>query len=951
MPKQDKKNTKQIYNLTPREIVNKFRTSLSGLSNAEAQKRLQEFGFNKIEKKRRWKWLKLILNQFNDALVWILLVAAALAFSFHETRDVTIILIIVFINASIGFFQEWKAEKILDSIKKLANDRAIVIREGVKKEINSEYLVPGDVVYLFSGDSVPADGYILESYDLRVNSCIFTGESKPKKKWAQIIYDKNLVLADIRNMVYMGETAATGEARFVVTGTGMSTELGKIAHLTQEIPDEITPMQKQMRQLGKDVTIISVLIGIIVIITGQYFRVSLYQNFLFALALAVSVVPEGLPAAISVALSLGMKRLLKDSVLTKKLNAVETLGSVSVICTDKTGTITKNELTVTRVVLGDRIINVSGAGYEPRGDFLEDGNIINQKKISNLDLIFKTAVLCNDASLVKDKDERWKIIGDPTEGALIVAARKYDFREKYFETGETKAAENPFSSDRMRMSVVYSSPATFSPDVESNNFVSKKVVGDKAKNKNITSYVKGSPDVMLDLCGSMLVEDKIIALTADQKEKIKGIYDQMSSRALRVLAFSYRDMKGIDPRKYNEESEKNLVWIGMMAMIDPPREDVTKAILECKNLGINPIMITGDYAITAEAIARNVGLISEQESGTRNQELKNKNIDQLVIDGKTLNILKDSDIYKKIKNGICVFARITPEQKLRIATVLKNNNEVVAMTGDGVNDAPALKKADIGVAMGIMGTDVSKEASDMILMDDNFASIVKGIKEGRTIFQNLKKFVHYVFTSNASELITVVFGVILQIPSPVSAIQILAVDLGTDIFPSFALGLEPPEPEHQSIRKNKINSRETVINVAGFRRIIHMGIIMATGAVFAFLWSMMRGGWYFGLKIDFSAILYLKSTSAAYAVLSMSQMANLIQARSEKLSPMTLGFFRNKYAIGAIFISLFMLLLFMYLPFCQKYLGMLPIDEKDWLVVGITTLAVYFWEEIRKSDR
>ncbi|HRZ95225.1 MAG TPA: cation-transporting P-type ATPase [Candidatus Moranbacteria bacterium] len=926
MPKQNEKSTKKIYNLTPREIINKFHTKLTGLDGEEAERRLLGFGLNKIEKKRRWKWLKLIFNQFNDALVWILLVAAVLAFYFHEARDVAIILIIVFINAAIGFFQEWKAEKILDSIRKLTNDRTIVIRDGVKREINTKNLVPGDVVYIASGDNIPADGYILESYDLRVNSYIFTGESKPKKKKAKIVYEKNLLLSDIQNMVYMGETVATGEARFAVTATGMETELGKIAHLTQEVKDEATPMQKQMRALGKDVTILAVLIGIIVVVAGQYFKMSLYQNFLFALALAVSVVPEGLPAAISVALSLGMKRLLKDNVLAKKLNAVETLGSVSIVCTDKTGTITKNELTVTRVVLGEKIIEITGAGYEPEGNFLDNGRIIDQSKIKNLDLVFKTGVLCNDANLVKDRDGRWKIIGDPTEGSLVVAARKYDIKEKYLEAGEIKITENPFSLERMKMSVVY-----------------------RDKEKKAVSYVKGSPDVIIDLCGSISIEGRIGPFSAAQKEKIKAIYNSMSLESLRVLAFAYRDLKKIRPEEYHAESEKNLVWLGMMAMIDPPREDVGKAILECKNLGINPIMITGDYSITAEAIARNIGLISNNSKGSTFGIPKVEPL--AVIDGKMLNKLTDKDIYKSIKNGVCVFARIAPEQKLRIATILKNNNEIIAMTGDGVNDAPALKKADIGVAMGIMGSDVSKEASDMILMDDNFSSIVKGIKEGRTIFQNLKKFVHYVFTSNASELLTVIFGVILQIPSPISAIQILATDLGTDIFPSFALGLEPPEPEHKKNKKNKINSEEAIISIRGFRRIIYIGIIMATGAVIAFLWSMMRGGWHFGMKIDSSALLYIKSTTAAYAVISMTQMANLLQSRSKKLTPFQLGFFKNKYAIGAIFISVFMLLLFMYLPFCQKYLGTFPIDSKDWLVVAVTTLAVYFWEEIRKSEK
>jgi len=931
MSKQNEKNIKQIYNLTPREILARFNAKINGLADEDAQKRLDEYGRNRIEKKHKWKWAKLIFNQFNDALVWILLVAAILAFIFGEIRDMTIILIIVFINATIGFFQEWKAEKILDSIKKLTTDKAVVIRSGNKREINTEELVPGDIVSLTSGDSVPADGYILESFDLRINSFIFTGESRPKKKEKKLMTENNLVLADITNMVFMGEAVATGEAKFVVTGTGMQTELGRIAHLTQEVKDEVTPLQSQMRELGKDVTILAVFIGTIVMIAGQYFQLSLYQNFLFALALSVSVVPEGLPAAISVALSLGMKRLLKDNVLAKKLNAVETLGSVSIICTDKTGTITRNELTVTKIILDGKTIDVGGVGYAPEGKFSIGGEELEHRKIKNLDLLFKIGVLCNDANLVRDKDEKWKIIGDPTEGAIIVAGRKYDTRDNFFETGEKKINENPFSSDRMKMSVIYK------------------------RDDNIISYVKGSPDILLDDCIFTVGSEGMRPFSPGEKEEIRKKYNEMSANALRVLAFAYRKLDDNSLRHLMSKSEKTsnvllqeaereLVWVGMMAMIDPAREDVERAIYECKMLGIKPIMITGDYEITAQAIARSVGLINEQEAGNSAQEK--------VINGKTLNKLSDKQIYRAIKNGTCVFARITPEQKLRIATILKDNAEVIAMTGDGVNDAPALKKADIGVAMGIMGTDVSKEASDMILLDDNFASIIKGIKEGRTIFQNLKKFVHYVLTSNASELLTVVFGVILHIPSPVSAVQILAIDLGTDVFPSFALGVEPPEPEEKNnFRKKTINSRQNIMTMMGFRRLLYLGIIMATGATVAFLWSMIRGGWYFGQKLPLDSILYIKSTAAAYAVLSMSQMANLLQARSENLSPFRLGFFKNRWAICSIFISLAILLGFMYIPFCQKYIGMLPIDWKDWIAVVITTLAVFGWEEIRKSEQ
>lgn len=910
-----KEKEKKIFNLTGEEALKKFASLKTGLLKEEAEDRLSDYGYNLIKKKQNWKWLRIIGNQFNDALVWILLVAAVLAYMFSEFRDVTIILIIVFINAVIGFFQEWKAERILDGIKKLTTDKALVLRSGREIEIDAKEMVPGDIALLFSGDNVPADGYILESYEFKVNSVIFTGESKPRRKEPGVMTEEKIVFSDITNMVFMGEAVATGEAKFLVTATGMETELGRIANMAQEVRDDLTPMQKQMRSLGRNVTILSLFIGTVVIIAGQYFKMSLYQNFLFALALAVAVVPEGLPAAISVALSLGMKRLLGENVLAKKLNAVETLGSISIICTDKTGTITKNELTVVKAVVNGEELDIEGNGYEPSGKFLKNSIEISPGSIPNLELIFKIGTLCNSAVLAKGENG-YKIIGDPTEGAIIVAGRKYSQREGYFEAGEEKITENPFSSERMKMSVVY-------------------------KGKNIISYVKGSPDILINSCRFVKENNDIRPFFPGEKEKIRQSFNQMSSQALRVLAFAYRNLDNIAPKRkavlgkvLTDEAEKDLVWVGMMAMIDPPRPDVGEAILECKTLGIKPIMITGDYEITAEAIAKNVKLID----GPGTYE---------IVSGKTLDVLEDKDIYKKIISRDIVFARITPEQKLRIASVLKNNGQIIAMTGDGVNDAPALKRADIGVAMGIMGTDVSKEASDMILLDDNFSSIVHGIKQGRTIFSNLKKFVHYVFTSNASELFTVVIGVLLQIPSPISAVQILAVDLGTDVFPSFSLSLEPEEPD---AKKNANNSREGVISFKGFRRIIYMGIIMATGAALAFLWSMLRGGWHFGQSISIDSLLYIKSTTAAYAVLSMTQMANLLEARSEKLSVFKLGFFKNKYAIVAIFISVGMLLAFMHVPALQMYLHMSPIDGKDWLVVVLTTLAVFLWEEGRKAE-
>ncbi|OGI29390.1 MAG: hypothetical protein A2288_02295 [Candidatus Moranbacteria bacterium RIFOXYA12_FULL_44_15] len=922
----DKLETKnRTYNLTPEEIFDKYGSGRDGISEEEAGNRLKEYGQNKIQKRQDWKWAQLAGSQFNDALVWILLVAAGLASMFGEFRDVTIILIIVFINALIGFLQEFKAERILDSLKKLTADKAIVIREGEKKEIDTKFIVPGDVIFVSSGDSVPADGYILESYDFKVNSFIFTGESKPELKSAKIISESSVALADIDNMVFMGETVSVGEANFIVTATGMDTELGRIANLAQEVKEEPTPLQRQMRSLGRNVTILAVFIGAVVFIAGQYFKMSLYQNFLFALALSVSVVPEGLPAAISVALSLGMRKLLKNNVLAKKLSAVETLGAVSIICTDKTGTITKNELTVTKVTVNNETIDISGTGYAPQGEFTKEGNKIDPKEMANLELLFKIGTLCNDAELV-EKDGVYTILGDPTEGAIIVAGKKYPSAGAY---KDAKITENPFSSERMRMSVIYSSPTTFSSGLRPGSFADEKVVGDK----NI-SYVKGSPDVMVDLCKFIRCDGTVRPFFPGEKETIRKTYNRMSEEALRVLAFAYRELGHLMSK---DEAEENLIWVGMMAMIDPPRQDVRKAIEECRGLGIGVIMITGDYEITARAIAENVNLV------TRNAEDKS----EFVINGKTLDTLKDNEIYKRIKSGACVFARIAPEQKLRIANILKKYGCVIAMTGDGVNDAPALKRADIGVAMGIIGTDVSKEASDMILLDDNFSSIVDGVKQGRTVFSNLKKFVHYVFTSNAGELFTVIFGVLLQIPAPISAVQILAIDLGTDVFPSFSLSMEPEEP---GANRKRVNSGQGVMSFQGFRRIAYLGILMAAGAAVTFIWSMLRGGWSFGEDMAAGSLLYIKSTTAAYAVLSMTQMANLLQSRSERLSPFKLGFFKNKYLIGSIFISVGILLSFMYLPVLQYYLGMSPIDWKDWLMVTAWTVAVFLWEEGRKSE-
>ena len=905
---------KNIYNLPKEKVLAKFATNPSGLSHDEVWQRIKHYGKNVVRKRPNWSVLSIVKNQFNDALVWILLVAGSLAFVFGEYRDTTIIALIVGINAIIGFLQEYKAEKTLEHIRQLTTENAVVIRSGKHIEIDARLLVPGDILVLASGDTIPADCYLIESYDVHANEYIFTGESKPGKKGVMVIEQENVSLAEMDNMLFMGTSLTRGSAVAVVVGTGMNTELGKIAHLVTEVRDDETPLQKQMRRLSRDVSMLAVGIGIIVMLLGQYYQVSLYENFLFALALAVSVVPEGLPAAISVALSLGMTRLLKKNVLAKKLNAVETLASVDIICTDKTGTITRNELMVTDIVCDGRHMTVDGEGYQNVGNFYENGAVIDLKRIPDAEHIFRIAALCNEASVNQKRGTAY-ITGDPTEGALLVVAKKYAKDLKVFSRGLEKIAENPFSSERMRMSVVM------------RNKVSRKVV----------SLMKGSPDVMIDQCTHKLQEGKMSVFSQKEKELVRAQYDAMSRRALRVLAFAERDLSEISGKKKQErelliEAEQKLVWVGMMGMIDPPRKDVSHAVHECIESGIKVVMITGDYELTAGAIAKSVGLI--------------KNETAEVISGKMLDKMNDQKLWKIVSSKEVVFARIAPAQKLRIATVLKNNGAVIAMTGDGVNDAPALKRADIGIAMGQIGTDVAKEASDMILLDDNFASIVRVIKEGRTIYQNLKKFVYYVFTSNVSEFFLVVIGVILQIPAPIQAVQILAIDLGTDIFPSFSLSMEASEPTIMKRKPFALN--EKVLDARSMWRLVRVGMIMAIGAMLAFLWSMKRGGWEFGNKIDSGSVLYMRSTTVAYAVLSMTQMANLMQARSERLSVAQLGFLKNKFAIGAIFISVALLLCFMYVPEIARSLRMVPIEITDWVAVAGMVAVVFFSEEVWK---
>ncbi len=896
-----------FYQYEPEEILSLFGTGTNGLSEEEIGARFAQYGKNTIEKKRDYWVVKLFFRQLNDVFVWILGVAGILAILVGESRDAIVILLIITVNTLMGFFQEFKAEQILEKLAQYMTDRAIVIRGGEKQEIDARDIVPGDIVFLDGGASVPADGYIVEAYNLKVNSFIFSGESVPEERRAGAMQGE-VAQNDIENMLFTGESVVAGEGSMVVVGIGVETELGRMAQMTAAIKQEPTPLQKKMTRFGRAVALLSVAMGGIVLVTGQQFGLSLYGSFLLALALAVSVVPEGLPAAISVSFALGMRRLLKHHVLAKKLSAVETLGSVSIICSDKTGTITKNELTVTQIVLGTTAYQVSGVGYKPEGEFSLDGKPMNATTLPGGEMLFRIGALCNSASLVSDKGE-YTILGDPTEGAILVATRKYNAKQGFFERGYHKISELPFASERMRMSVVYRDGMT-------------------------ASYVKGSPDVMLELATHWMTPDGRRPFTTEDRVAVQAVYDHLSSQALRVLAFAYRDLEGLPESVYVDEMEKQLTWVGMMAMIDPPRAGTKEALLQCREYGIRVMMMTGDYEKTALAIAREIGFFAP-------------GAEEVVVNGATVPGMTDQALAILLKQDV-IFARIAPAEKLRIAALLQSEGHIVAMTGDGVNDALALKKADIGIAMGIIGTDVSKDAADMILLDDRFASIVSGIREGRTIFSNLKKFVHYVFTSNASELFTVLLGFLFHIPMPITAIQILATDLATDLLPSFALGMEPEEPSSKS-HVSSSNGKQSVMDWDGVRRIIILGLLMAMGAVSAFLLSLMRDGWAFGESLPIGELMYMKATTAAYITIALTQMANLLQSRSATTPFFHMRFFSNWYVWGAMAISVSLMTLFTNISFFQNALGMTEIGWLDWLTALVFTLLIFFFEEARKT--
>lgn len=874
-----------------------------GLPTAEVQKRQLLFGANQLAEAPPVPTWQKLAAQFKDLVIWILLAAAIISGAMGEWADSAAILVIVLVNGIIGFLQEEKAGRALAALQQLSSPMAKVIRDGALQLVPAIEIVPGDLIELEAGDNVPADARLLNGFGIRVQEAALTGESVPVDKIADCILNADAPLGDRRNMAYMGTVTAAGKARAIAVATGMSTELGRIAGMLQRSEPELTPLQRRLAELGR--VLVLVCLAIVVVIFGLHLARGgeLLETLLISVSLAVAAVPEGLPAVVTLTLALGLQRMVKRNALVRKLPSVDTLGSVTVICSDKTGTLTRNEMTVREIITGGKRFQVTGGGYAPHGQFLKcnksesspDGPIKPYDE-SDLMQVLTTGARCNNATVspLGDKPDSWQVIGDPTEGALIVAALKAGIESSDREYHVVY--EIPFDSERKAMSVVLRGP-----------------------DGSRVMYSKGAPEVILAKCVAERRDGQVEPLTDDRRSQIMSSNSEMAGRALRVLALGYRDHSETSGTEFDETE---LTFVGLVGMIDPPREEAKEAVRRCRAAGIRPVMITGDHPATASAIARELHIADD---GDR------------VVSGQDLDGLSDEALKSQV-NQIAVYARVSAEHKLRVVKAWRQRGEIVAMTGDGVNDAPAVKAADIGIAMGIAGTDVTKEASDMVLTDDNFASIVNAVEEGRGIFDNIQKFVHYLLACNAGEVLLMFFAALVGWPVPLVAIQILWINLVTDGLPALALGMEPPERDIMD--RPPRPPHEAVITRQRGMLILFHGILVAVVAGLGF-WLIYQG------DNDHLA----RARTVAFCTTAYAQLFFAIGCRSQRFTMPELGLLSNPHLLGAIIISGLLQLSVVTLPFAQPVFEVATHLSWEWLLIGLLSLTPVTVIEIVKLLR
>ena len=864
------------------EVLSDLRADQNGLSREEAERRLKEFGYNELKEKKRVTPLQIFLAQFKDIFVIMLLIATAISFLIGETVDALTIAVIVILNSIVGFVQEYRSEKAMEAMKKLTAPKARIMRDGTEAMIDAREIVPGDIILLEAGDRVPADGRLLEVVDLKADEAVLTGESTDVTKDLGVVKEETSV-ADRKNSVFMATHMTYGRGKAVVTSTGMNTEFGKIAEMVQTMETEETPLKQKLAGFAKKLGII------IVVLCAVIFALELYEIFALgvtngldaianiinafetSIALAVSAVPEGLPAVVTVSLALGARELAKRNAIIRKLSSAETLGATTYICSDKTGTLTKGEMTVRKIYVNGKTIDVTGAGYESKGEFLVDGNSINLKENPELELMLRANTL--NANAYYDGTH---VIGDTTEGALIVAAAKAGIAKKDTEEVYPRVHEIPFTSERKRMTTAHKTPEG-----------------------KLVAYVKGAPEMVLERSTHVLKDGKVKKFTAEEKKEILAINERMANAALRVLGTAYKDLPADAAKKFDDEDyESNLVFLGLSGMIDPPRDEAKEANDRCREAGIKTVMITGDHKLTAVAIAKELEMLHSDK----------------VLTGAELDKLSDEE-FENIVGEVSVYARVSPEHKLRIVKALKKKGEIVAMTGDGVNDAPALKQADIGVAMGITGTDVTREAADMVLADDNFATIVNAVEGGRSIYDNIRKFSFFLLRSNFDELLVIGSFALLGLELPLTAGMILWINLVTDGGPALALTMDPPEGD--VMKRPPRDPKEGILHgrIASILATFITQFI-GTGVVFYVSYYML------GRPIE-------EARAMAFVQATLQELVIVWNCRSEKHNAFKVGFRSNKFLLVAVLVSVILTVI---IPYTYLF-GTAPLDLIDWLVI------------------
>lgn len=870
-----------------------------GLFLQTAGDRLHEYGHNELQEAGHDSALDIFLAQFRSFIIWVLIAAAVISGFLNEWGDALAILAVVILNAFLGFIQEYRAERSLAALKKMSSPVSRIIRSGVRGMVPSRDLVPGDLMEIEAGDNLQADCRLAwATQNFSVQEASLTGESTPVAKTVLPLNMADVGLADRANMVYMGTSVVAGKARALVVSTGMRTELGKIAGMIQKQVSEQTPLQRKLEEFGRWIVYICFALVGIVFLLEMLRGGKILDVFLTAVSLAVAAIPEGLPAVVTVALALGVQRMVKRNALIRKLPSVETLGCATVICSDKTGTLTKNEMTVQRIAVFNRVFSVEGTGYSPIGDFLLDGNKVAVQHYPELKKTLECGVLCNGAELVLSPGNA-SVVGDPTEGAILVAAAKMGIDKAVMEKAFPFVEEIPFDPRRKKMSMI-------------------RRQGDK-----FTVFVKGAPDILLEDCSEIEENGVRRRLTQEEKKRILDVNNGLADGAMRVLAVAYRTLDG-QPDEYNPDFiERYLVFCGLIAMMDPPRPEAAEAVAKCRKAGIRIVMITGDHKNTAVAIARSLGFFEKGSAA---------------LSGEELDRLSEEEFAFRVEDT-AVYARVSPEHKLRIVRAWRRRGEIVAMTGDGVNDAPAVKEADIGVAMGITGTDVTKEVSDMVVTDDNFSSIVAAVEEGRGIYGNIRKFIHYLLSCNTGEIMVMFIASVAGLPVPLLPIHILWVNLVTDSLPALALGVEPVEPDIMS--KPPRDPQEKIIDKQRLMLMLFQGSLIAFCSLSAFIFEFF-----------FRKQGLMSARTAAFIVLSCSQLFHAFNCRSAGRSVFAMGIFSNIKLVAAVLFSFLLLLAAVYLPIFSDIFSVSSPDLLDWVVmVALSSLPLWCMELIKKMRK